>query len=262
MKKTLSKAKRAYLFWSNIWAREIAAGLTFYFITGLAPALCLLAFVLKSNLPTEISKQITVFRSVGELAEDLSQSASSAAKGGGIVLAITSAYSSLNLFYRFKKCGEILYECNGQQNTFVKRLRSFIAMAVVLSLFAFASFVYFAVRSFIDGVLLSVAASVVMAAVAFGSLVILNRIICPYKLSFSELFPGCVLSLVLWVIITASYALYLDYFADFQKLYGALGSMFALMLYSYLMMQAFTFGVAYIILKLGKSKRKKRCEDQ
>ena len=54
------------------------------------------------------------------------------------------------------------------------------------------------------------------------------------KLQTKDVLPGTLFSLVSWVLLSYLFSLYLDRFSNFQKLYGSLGAMIALLTWLFL----------------------------
>lgn len=257
MNKIAKNLKDLYNFWQGIWAREIAAGLAFYFIVGFVPSLFLVVLALRDKFPN-IAADSGFLGGFSNIAESFVQNAERAGKRGEAFLIITSLYSSVNLFYRFSRCGEILYKFEPKRGALAKRMIAFAFMVVTVSVFVAGMCAYFYIVKLMGSAAARVIAAASVCILAFVTVLIMNLLVCPYRLSVKEVLRGSMLTLVLWLVLTVGFSLYLDYFADYEKLYGIFGSLFALMLYVYLTMQSFTFGVAYNILMLGNIKRRMR----
>lgn len=258
MEKLYEKLRKVYAFWKSIKAKEISASLTFYILTGIVPLLCVLLVVIGEKFSNVIFKNLHIAYELEQLYKSFESNAFNAISSGGIIFFGTIIYSSVNLFYRFKKCGEVLYGVESK-NPLIKRLFSFFTLGLTVVIFAVFMAGCFIAESLFIGVYIRVFIFISLIFVSEIILIVLNFSVCPYKLKFNDVFFGSLTTLVLWCAITVFFTIYLKDFANFSKLYGAVGGVFALMLYVYLLMQAFTFGVAINIMRLGKLKR---CENR
>ncbi|MBP5308705.1 MAG: YihY/virulence factor BrkB family protein [Clostridia bacterium] len=261
MRKFFLGIKSLHSFWKKIWSREIAAGLAFYFVTGFSPVLCALLFFCGKIFPEEFFENSLFFGAVSDFIKSFNVSALNTVRRGGVVLILTSVYSSVNLFYRFKRCGVILYAFETEEKTFTAKIRSLFFVGLTVIFFVITGFTYFVANAVFKGIILKISVSVIASAASFFLLIIMHLLVCPYRLSVREVFGGSVVTFVLLAFLSAGFGAYLDKFAHFEKTYGALAGFFSFVVYSYFMMQAFTFGIAYNISHLGKLKglaRKKR----
>ena len=240
-----------------MWARELAASLAFYFITGIVPLLCVLFLLVKDAVAPDILNRIGFPEQLKNISLQLTSSASAATKSGSILFILTSIYSTINLFYRFRKCGEALYKFKVTDRTIYKRAISSFFMLITVVCFAIAVSFYFFVSNLSNVFWVNFISAIIALVLSLVVSFILNFLVCPYRLSLKEIYKGAILTFILWIITTIGYSLYLKFFANFEKTYGALGGIFALFFYVYLIMQAFTFGVVYNIRNLGKIKRRR-----
>ena len=259
VKEFFFKLKSVHDFWKRIWSREIAASLAFYVVTGFAPALCLLIFFLGKIFPEEFIERSAFFGAVSDFVRSFNTSAKRATINGGAFFAVTSAYSATNLFYRFKRCGEILYGYESEGKSLVSRLVSLLFVGITVVFFAATGFSYMIVNTLFGGVFLKVAAALIAGGASFVLLVLLNLLVCPYRLSVREVYKGALVTLFMLSVITVAFGIYVDRIANFEKIYGVFSGFFSFVVYAYFLMQAFTFGVAFNILRLGRlNLRKKR----
>mgnify|MGYP004517382341 CR=1 FL=1 len=255
MASATGKIKNFYKFWQGIRSREISASLAFYFLTGIIPLLCIFVGVFGKRVSDMIENSPTAVSGVSESFAGLVSLTDEIVKSGGIFLVFTSIYSSVNLFYRFGKCGEILYKCERQNSKIFGRITSFVFLVFTVILFAVSSSVFVFVSSFVNKFFGKVLAFSMLFVVLFSVAALLNLVVCPYRLSFKEVFSGSLFSSALWVVCAVGFTLF-SRIVSFDK-YGELKCVFALMVYSYTAMQSFTAGVALNILRLGRLKRVK-----
>ena len=246
--------KKLYSFWKGIRSREISASLAFYFITGFAPLLILALFFCGRKFPSELFERSAFFGSVFDFTKTLNAAAAQKAATGGAILFAASVYSSVSLFSKFKKCGEILYKFEDKRKPLGPKIVSLAYVGITVVLFTAVGFFYFIIESLVSGVAYKITAGAFSIVLVFCLLIILNMLVCPYKLAVSEVWKGAAITLVIWAIISAVFGFYLDRFANYERTYGAFAGVFSFIFYVYFLMQAFTFGAAYNILKLGRLK--------
>ena len=70
--------------------------------------------------------------------------------------------------------------------------------------------------------------------------------------------PGALTAVVLWVVLTAGFRLYLHYFNSYNRAYGSLGAVIILMLWMYLTAFALLIGAAINSILTEISAPKKR----
>src|SRR6185295_17171112 len=63
-----------------------------------------------------------------------------------------------------------------------------------------------------------------------------------YEQSWAWVTPGSVVGVVLWLLVSLSFKLYLHFFDSYSKTYGALGAVIVLMLWFYLTGAAILIG--------------------
>lgn len=260
MAKLTERIKNLYKFWQGIRSREISASLAFYFLTGIVPLLCLFVLIFGKRITNVIESSPQLLSGVGEMLDGLVSLSENISGTGGTVLVFTSLYSSVNLFYRFGKCGELLYKCERKNGKITGRIISFVFLIFTVLLFAVSS----SVAVFVSGMFKNLFGVCISFLILFVfllfSAVSLNLVVCPYRISIAEAIKGSFLTSFLWLLCAVGFTLYSN-IISFEK-YGELKCMFALMVYSYLVMQAFTAGVSLNILTLGKLKRIKQISSE
>ena len=236
---------RRYRYYVSKRYSTIAGTLTYFFIMSLAPFLLWLS-LLAGNIDWSTILDAQIFEGISPFLNAVRQSAESAAGSAGIVLLLTSLYSSTNFFFHLRRSGEIIYGSRKQKGGLALRIAS---IALILGSIAFI--VFLGIISLAWGWLMgalvpqpvTVLLSVIFGAVVFFlTAVFLNMLACPYKLKFSEAFSGSILTTLLWIISTVGFAVYLR-FATPEKLYGAIASVIIFLLWCYLMMCCLVVGM-------------------
>ncbi len=81
-----------------------------------------------------------------------------------------------------------------------------------------------------------------LAVLLFASEVIYNWLPCHKKFRWFWITPGSVVAILLWVIFSVGFRVYLQYFNTYNKAYGSLGAVIILMLWMFLAGTAILIG--------------------
>jgi membrane protein len=91
------------------------------------------------------------------------------------------------------------------------------------------------------------------AMVLGGGLIALHRWLPNHRLPMSALFPGVVLTLVLWLLGASLFSLYLGTIADYSITYGSLAGVAITLLFFYLTGTLFILGAEYNAVRLARA---------
>ena len=225
----------------------MAGTLVYFLLMSLAPFLFWLSMFF-GDVDLEELSSLAIFDVVLPFLKELQDSAVGATSGAGIVFMLTTLYSSTNFFYHLRRSGEIIYGGSFKKSGLKLRLASLGLIVATISLIAGALAVLVAGRRLLDGVLnewlLQFLVFSVALAMAAAVAALLNVFICPYKVTFGEVIPGSLLTVLLWLLCAAGFAVYMR-FAEPGRLYGRVASVIVFLLWCYLMMNSFVIGVIY-----------------
>lgn len=84
----------------------------------------------------------------------------------------------------------------------------------------------------------------ILAVLLFASEVIYNWLPCHKKFRWYWITPGSAIAIVLWIIASGGFRIYLQYFNTYNKAYGSLGAVIILMLWMFLAGTAILIGGA------------------
>ena len=87
----------------------------------------------------------------------------------------------------------------------------------------------------------------IVAFVMYGLLAVAYRFATYHVFSAREVSPGAALSFISWLAVTVLFAGYLDKVGDYGLLYGALGTVIALLIWLYMSTYSFLFGAVFNI---------------
>lgn len=260
MKETAEKIMATVGHYTEKRFSTIAGTLAYFFLMSLAPFIVWLTLLLGQ---VDLSRVLpdAVFGSVAPFLEYLNETAQSAAGGAGIILLITSLYSSTNFFYHLRRSGEIIYGTRAVKGGVKLRIISaaLIILSILLLAVVAAAGVAFGrvLGIFMPAVPIAVFSFLFFAAVAFFTAVLLNLFACPYKLRFSEAVKGSALTTALWIAFAAGFAVYLK-FGSPGKLYGAIASVIVFLLWCYFMMCCLVIGMIKNGSELTEKELKRR----
>ena len=96
----------------------------------------------------------------------------------------------------------------------------------------------------------------ILVVMLFVTEIVFSWVPCFDKFKWVWISPGAIVAMILWVILTSGFRLYLQYFNSYNKAYGSLGAVIILMLWMYLTAMAVLIGGA-INSVLGEMNRPK-----
>ena len=241
------RVRETYRYYSDKRFTTVAGTLVYFFLMSLAPFLFWLSLFF-GGVDLSRFESIPVFSAALPFLQELQSSAGSAAGGAGIVLIVTTLYSSTNFFYHLRRSGEIIYDSKFKKGGIKLRfaslgliLSSVVLVAVALgAVVAGERFLRSFINVYVSQFIVYSAALVIVVVVA----ALLNMFICPYKTGFSDVLPGSLLTVLLWLLCGIGFAVYVAY-ANPARLYGRIASVFVFLLWCYLMMNSFVIGVIY-----------------
>ena len=189
-----------------------------------------------------------VFSAIGPIITYLQTSASEATGSAGIILILTSLWSSTNFFYHLRRSGEIVYESRYRKGGVSLRLSSLFAVLLTIILIAFVAAVpflsYGVLYEFMPDFVAQIISVTFLTMAAFFIAYLLNVFACPFKLKFENALNGVLLTVTLWLICAVGFSVYLR-FANPQKLYGAVAAIVVFLLWCYVMVNSLVVGMIY-----------------
>ncbi len=241
-------------FFANVKTKRlttVAGAWVFYFINAILPLAFLLitAFaVLGVNLYDKLILQLPQeFQPAGELILGTAQKASG---GITVLFVITMIFSGSTLLNQMLKDGEFIYgNKHRAKNGVGKRLLSIGALAVLFVFFMATAFIIafqrrlFLVAGFNNRILIKTLLLLSVMIIGFILIVFLNLFVCPFKVKFKEVLAGSFLSLMIIVLGTLGFILYLRFFAGYNILYGSLAGIIIFLIWAYLIMLGLLLGI-------------------
>ena len=234
-----------FRYYSDKRFSTIAGTLVYFLLMSIAPFLLWLSLLLGS-FDLEGILSVELFESISPFLGYLKESAQTAASGAGIILLVTSLYSSTNFFYHLRRSGEIIYGSSRVKGGIKLRFISVVYIILAILLIAMLGGAFFAAQFILRYVLPPFLAELILiifvAEAAFGVAVLMNFVACPYKLRLYDVVTGSLLTTVLWMGFIVGFAIYVK-FGSPAKLYGAIASVIVFLLWSYAMMCCLVVGM-------------------
>jgi len=240
----------------------IAGTLVFFLIMSIVPLSFLLTLLI-GKLPVDPEQilSLSVFESVKNILLYVQREASNATTGASVVLIVTTLYSATNLFYQMRRSGEIIYDFRRHKKGLKVRLGALVLLGVVMTmvvvfllLFAFGTFL---ASRFLSEKWVQVADYILLAALAFLLVLLLNMYVCPYKTSVKSFLLGTTITVLAWVATAIGFSIYMR-ISNVGRLYGALSTIIVFLLWLYILMICFIAGVIFNSEKITAARKNDR----
>lgn len=228
----------------------ISGTLVYFFIMSVVPFSFWASLLFGDRLWGRIREilELRLLSSLFPVLDFLEENAALATGKVGIVLLVTSLYSSTNLFYHMRRSGELLYRCETYQKGWKLRLSALVLLFLVLLsaalLIAVGWLGYRFLTASFSPAWNYIALYLFLSLLAFALSLFINGYVCPYRYPLRSFLPGSAITWGLWGVATLGFGVYL-HFADFTKLYGAVSTVVVFFLFLYLMMNCFVVGVIF-----------------
>ena len=254
--------KEKYRLLSEKKYTTIAGTLVFFLIMSIVPLMFWLTLIV-GRLPVDFDSvfQLSVFDSVKNVFTYVRREAENATASVSVLLLVTTLYSATNLFYQMRRSGEIIYGHSHKKQGLRMRVGAVVLMFIVMMLVA-----VFALALAFGTVLFSwllpknwevVADYILLIALSFALVLLLNIYICPYKRPLKTFLPGTLITVTAWVGAVIGFTAYLK-ISNMAKLYGALSVIIVFLLWLYVLMICFIAGVIFNSEKIETERKAKK----
>lgn len=231
----------------------VAGAWVYYFLISVVPLAFLIvtAFgVFGVSLSNDlVSRLPEEFRESGRV---IVSTAERASKGATFLFVVTVVFSCTALLNQMSKDGDFLYGVQSKtKRGFFRRLWAFGALAVLFFVFLGAAFLFAfgnvvllpKAQSSKQKILLTVSVFFMIVIISYIIIIVLNKFICPVKLTFKEVGIGGLVSLMIIILGTIGFTLYLRFFNSYNALYGSLAAIVIFLLWAYILMLGLITGV-------------------
>lgn len=241
----MGKILATFRYYTDKRFSTIAGTLVYFLLMSIAPFILWLTLVF-GNIDLERFFSHEIFGGISPFLRYLKQSAESAAGSAGIFFLATSLYSSTNFFYHLRRSGELIYESKGVKGGVKLRIASlFLILAAIILVAVTAGISVIGTKIlnyFMPEFLSDFIALTFFTLLAFAVALVLNMVACPFRLKFSEVLCGSLLTTALWLIFSVGFGIYLQ-FASPERLYGKIASVIIFLLWCYVMMCCLVIGM-------------------
>lgn len=225
----------------------LSGTLVYFLLMSVTPFLFWLAIIV-GEIDLSFITDNEIFSAVTPFLEYLQNSAKGATGGAGIILILTSLWSSTNFFYHLRRSGEIIYDSKIRKSGLSLRFSSLLAVFATIILLALAAAIPFLGLGVLTSIMPEWVAQVIsivfLTMIAFFVALLLNFFACPQRVAFENTVPGVFLTVALWLVFAVGFTVYLR-FADPARLYGAVATVIVFLLWCYLMVNSLVIGIIY-----------------
>lgn len=246
-------AKATMSFFKTRRISTVAGAWVYYFLTALLPIvfLAITAFgVFGVNLNETLVLRLPVeFQGVGEA---LVSTASKASGGITVFFIVIVFFTGSTLLNQMLKDGEYLYDHKkNYKYGFLRRVFSLLALGVLFLIFlacalfsAFQNVILsgFNVKNSKFAIVIIISSIII---VSFFLINLLNKFICPFKSKFFSFITGSFVSLIITVLGTIVFMLWLRILKPYNAFYGSLAGIIAFLLWAYIVMLGLVIGVCF-----------------
>ena len=250
--------KQSKTFFSLIKEKRVttvAGAWVYFFLTSLIPLIFLLvtAFgVFGVSLSTDLVARLPEgLRQAGEMLVD---TANNAQQGVTALFIGTAFFSSSALLAQMRKDGNHIYGYPQKSGRgILNRVWAVMALTVLFAVFLLVAFLvgfgeklFFSVPSSRGKrIVIALLLGCLFTAVAYGVIILLNKYVCPIKISRVVVCSASLISLIVIFLGTLGLGLYLNYFGLNNAFYGSLASIVALLIWSYITMTGLVIGAVF-----------------
>ena len=202
-----------------------------------------------------------IFKDLKQVIDYVFTTAQKLGTSGNIIAVLISAYSATNFFYHLRRTGEIVYNYLEKNNVIV-RVASLGIMTLFLFGFALFQGIYFFISKYSIEFFGTMLGSTINYSVLIFSflvfVIMLNVYACPYKIRLKDVIVGSIYTCVFSIIMTVGFFIYINYFANFTEIYGAISAVVIFLMWLYIIMKGLISGMNLNVYYLGKRKKSRR----
>ena len=254
----LNRKKLGKRIWSEIQNDDVfgrAAQLSYYFLLALFPLLIFLTSVVGLVIGSESSIQQSLFGYLSQvmppaafqLIESTIREVTMASNGSKLSFGILAAlWAASNGMGAITEALNVAYDVKERRPWWKQRLTA-IGLTISLSILIITALVIvlagsriadFVAANYALGSVFTLAWKVLQWPIVLAAMLFAFAMIYYFAPNVREqkwvwITPGSVLGVVLWLLVSSGFRLYLEYFDSYSKTYGSLGAVIILMLWLY-----------------------------
>ena len=239
----VDKVRSAYGYLASKKYTTLAGTMAFFLVLSIVPFLFWLTLIFgRLNIDYEQIFDLEIFSGIRDFLFYLRDSAQSATVGASVILLATTLYSSTNLFYHMRRSGEIIYDYKRKKGGIVLRFSALVLIFIVMLLLLAEAILFLLCNALLRRAFPSFFAQLgiyaILGVLAFFFIVILNLYVCPYRVKFSNVVWGSLITLFIGGLASFGFTIYLT-FGSVQRLYGAVALFIVFFLWLYVLMICF-----------------------
>lgn len=152
-----------------------------------------------------------------------------------IFFIITSIWSASTLFYHLIKSFELIYGIKKKFNTLYRLVAVFFVI-LFLALLLSGAILQTIIKSVIGDkrVLYKLYELIILFIAPIAVILFFNMFLCPVNIRFKNAIKGSTFTFLFWIVVTFLFNIYIKYFSNYKKLYGALAMFVIFMVWIYL----------------------------
>lgn len=176
----------------------------------------------------------------------LFQSSSGINPNYSIFFIISSIVSSSSLFFHMIRTGELIYHEEREKFSFIRRFLAIILVLIFLVLVVVSLSLLLLGDMFLRHlqhiILINLFRYLMLFLIPFWIILLINLFVTPNKVKIVQVMPGSIFTTLFWFVATYLFSIYLQIFANFKIIYGALTFLIIFMIWVYLMCQGLVIG--------------------
>ncbi len=232
----------------------VAGSWVFYFCLALVPLVFLLVWAFSAfNVDASsvfLAYLPSQFKSFGE---SVFLEVQNKSKGLTVFFVFTVIFSGSALLNQMSKDGDFIYGTKSKRRGIFRRIKAIIGLVflfviffITAILFAFSNAIKQKLNEGFTLIFAQISAIVLLIILCYVIIILLNKFISPVKLGATEVFIGSLVSLVIIVLGTLLFSLYLKFFKPYGVLSGSIVSALAFLSWLYIIMLGLSIGSAVI----------------
>lgn len=248
MKKLFNKVLKFHKFLVSKRYSTLAGSMSFFLILSFIPSLFLILIIFdrfnlslevdftNSNIPNNIANILNyIFNNTKEITGEYS-----------LLFLLTAVYSASNLFHHIIRSVELIYNKAYYKESKMGRIVPIILLIMFLFLIALLFFLYAFIQLLLVNinVYLRFFINLLLVILTFLTIVLyLHKYLTPIKVKFKDCIQGASFTVFFSIFASLLFFLYINNYANYEKIYGALALIIVILLWIYILMIGFIIGL-------------------
>lgn len=244
--------KKIMRFWKMISAKNfstLGGAISFFFIIN-GGSVVFLVIVFFNLMNIDMKSVVSSMNPNGQIDTIISyiyNTSYGISRSYSFFFVLTSLWSSSSLFFHMIRAGEIIYQKKRTKYGLLTRLFAVISVIIFLVLLLCCMLVILLSKIILDNIKFRVLYVVFQIAmgliIPFVIILFFNIFVPPIKMTFKGTLKGGLFTILFWILTTIAFVIYLNLFANFKIVYGALTFIIIFMIWIYLLCQGLIIGL-------------------